>query len=427
MDKAKFSTLSDSNYFCGYYDKSPLNYNNTLLLVQRAAFNNRMPKKDDILEIGYINWQCSPEFIPITYTHAWNWQQGCMLQWIDQGKAKNIIYNDRINNKFVSVILNIDSLQKTILPMAYYTLSSNGDFALCIDFERHYWFRKGYCYQGIENHKKKINFDENDGIWYMDIVNKKVKQIISMQQLIEIKPLSNMKNAIHYVEHLMLSPNNKRFCFLHRWKLEDGSIYARFYTANVDGSDLFLLNDSGRMSHFCWCGNDKLVGWGALETPVNRLRKYKNIVKYFIRPILPIYKILVQSIFKRRANKLTQFVTGDSYILFHDLTLKKSKIFPSMLKEDGHPSFLRKNSNIMVTDTYPALEKQSKQTLYLGNVQENKVIVLAKISHPLDFINQAYRCDLHPKLSFDDNYVCIDVLENGIRSVKIYQLKSIKI
>ena len=153
----KFKTPDNGHYFFGYYDKSPFSYNDEKLLAMRVEFINRMPDKDDILEIGYFKWRNNNTFIKLSETGAWNWQQGCMLQWSGLEFEKNIIYNDRISNKFVSVLLDIETGEKTILPMAIYTMRSDGKYALCIDNERHFWFRGGYGYQGVENPAKNCN------------------------------------------------------------------------------------------------------------------------------------------------------------------------------------------------------------------------------------------------------------------------------
>ena len=98
--------------------------------------------------------------------------------------------------------------------------------------------------------KKKKKIVENDGIYLLDVHNKQIKRIINILDVVNNKPLSNMQCGVHYLEHIMISPNNQRFVFVHRWKTDDGGIYSRLYTANIDGSDLYLLNDSGRISHF---------------------------------------------------------------------------------------------------------------------------------------------------------------------------------
>jgi len=412
-----FETPNDGHYFFGYYDKSPLDRDNSKLLACKTSFIDRMPTKDDVLEIGYFEWQKSNKFIKVTETKAWNWQQGCMLQWLAPDYDKKIIYNDRVDNKFVTVILDIESSKKEILPMAYYAMSNDGKFVLCIDNERHYWFRGGYNYQGIENKEKKKPIDENDGIWYIDIRTKEIKQIITQKELLNIKPLSNMKNTVHYVEHLMISPNNKRFCFLHRWKIEDGGIYARFYTANVDGSDIYLLNDSGRMSHFCWRNDRELLGFGGMENSINKLRKYKNIVKFFIKPFLPLYHKIIGD-----RSKIRELITGDSYILFEDLTNKKIKIAPDILREDGHPSFCKVDDSLMITDTYPNPNDEFKEELILFNMLRNEIVSKLKLNHLEEFASSAVRCDLHPKWSHDGKYICVDTLDKGYRSIYVYEV-----
>jgi hypothetical protein len=411
-----FKTPIDNNYFFGYYDKSPLNIDNKKLLACRVDFIDRMPTKYDTLEIGYFNWKDSNEFIKLSETKAWNWQQGCMLQWLAPSYDSKIIYNDRRSGKFISVILNIETKVEDILPMSFYTISSDGKFALCIDNERHYWHRKGYNYQGVENLDKKKGIDENDGIWYMDMVTKELSQIINMKKLLDHKPLSNMRDAIHYVEHLMISPNSKRFCFLHRWRLDDGGIYARFYTLNVDGSDLYLVNDSGRMSHACWRGNSQLLAFCGLETPVNKLRKYKSIIKYFIKPLLPIYHRLITDNSPSVRNRLI----GDSYVLFNDKTSNKIRLAPNILSEDGHPSFRPGNLDVFITDTYP--NQKSIAILLLFSLSNNKTIMIDSLNSIKGYDNTGYRCDLHPKWSFDGGYISIDTMNDKVRGIYLYEI-----
>lgn len=416
MKSAVFITPENGHYFFGYYDKSPLSNDNTKLLACRSAFFDRMPKKEDVLEIGYFNWKASKEFIKLTETKAWNWQQGCMLQWLGNDCNSKIIYNDRIDNKFVSVIFDLDTKIKTILPMAYYSASSDGDFALCIDNERHYWYRGGYNYQGIENTEKKQPIDKNDGIWRLDIDSNKVHQIINIKQLLEYKPLSTMMDSIHYLEHIMLSPNNERFAFLHRWQSKEGNIHARLYTANTAGNELYLLNDSGRMSHFCWKNDNELIGWGGLANPVNQLRKYKNIARYLLAPLLPIYHRLFSG-----NSLISNKISGDSYIVFKDKSDLKSRVFTQALQYDGHPSFSIKNENIMITDIYPNKQNGFKQILYQCDLTNETVEEMDIIDHDRELAASSCRCDLHPKLSHDGKYVCIDRLDKEYRGMSVYK------
>ena len=183
-----------------------------------------------------------------------------------------------------------------------------------------------------------------------------------MKTMLNHKPLSNMIDAAHYLEHLMISPNDNRFCFLHRWQTDDGGIYTRLYTANVNGTDLYLLSDSGRMSHFSWRNENEILAWGGVSNPINNLRKYKNIVKYFVKPLLPLYHTLVGG-----RSKIRSVVTGDSYLLFEDKTKNIKKIALNVLREDGHPSFSPQNQNLFVSDTYE--QDDSFRELFLFDIE----------------------------------------------------------
>ena len=238
--KKVFETPDNGNYFFGYYDKSPLDVENQKLLACRSNFFHRMPASDDVLEIGYFDWKISDKFHKLADTRAWNWQQGCMLQWLGPLYQGKIIYNDRIDGRFVAIILDVVTNTKVQLPMAYYSASTKGDFVLCIDNERHAWYRGAYSYMGIQNESKRKDYMENDGVWRIDVSTNNLEQIITLKQLVENKKISNMESAVHYVEHLMVAPDNKRFVFMHRWKTEDSGIYSRLYTANIDGSELYL-------------------------------------------------------------------------------------------------------------------------------------------------------------------------------------------
>lgn len=52
------------------------------------------------------------EFIPLTQTHAWNFQQDCMAHWLGTSPDSLIIFNDFRNEQFVSVIINVHTRQE---------------------------------------------------------------------------------------------------------------------------------------------------------------------------------------------------------------------------------------------------------------------------------------------------------------------------
>ena len=96
---------------------------------------------------------------------------------------------------------------------------------MCIDNERHHFLRPGYSYKGIENFNKKVKFLKNDGIWHIDCKTKKIKQIITLEQLLNINYLSTMKDAIHYVEHLMINPNDTFMQYILKTNVETHMLF----------------------------------------------------------------------------------------------------------------------------------------------------------------------------------------------------------
>ena len=416
-----FSTPENGNYFFGYYDKSPFDINSERLLAMKVNFIDRRPTKEDIVEIGYFSWKDTNKFYPIATTRAWNWQQGCMLQWLGPDYRKSIVYNDRLSDSFVTVIMNVESGEKTILPMAYYTIQSTGKTALCIDFERHYWFRPGYSYKGIEVKEKSLPDYKEDGIWAMDIANKTVRKIVSIDTIMKIQPHTSMIRVANYLEHLMMSPCNEKFAFLHRWRLDDGGIYSRLFTANIDGSNIRLQSDSGRMSHYCWKNKRKIIAWGAMPNRLDALRKNRSMVKYFVKPLLPLYRKMVHS-GTQRSKKVHRAITNESYIEFDLESERQRKIVLGRDDTDGHPSFGKKEyGHMMISDTYPD-KMTHKQKLLMFNMKTGMLQIVDELPHPKEYYGKGYRCDLHPKWSTDSNYLSIDTILDGKRRMCVYEI-----
>ena len=93
-----FKTPDDGfHYFFGYYDKSPLSKDYTKLLALKVSFLNRLPSANDIAVVGYFDLKKENQFVELAQTRTFNWQQGCMLQWLGPEHNKKIIFNDLIN------------------------------------------------------------------------------------------------------------------------------------------------------------------------------------------------------------------------------------------------------------------------------------------------------------------------------------------
>lgn len=418
MLKPVFRSPPESHYFFGYYDKSQLNASSTKLLAMRVDFIDRLPTRFDRCVIGYFDLVGAGQpFVEVGQSHTFNWQQGCMLQWLGPDHETKIIYNDLENGHYASIILDLVSGERSVLPMPIYTVALDGKSAFCIDHERHYFCRRGYSYDGVVNMEKNKDVVPGDGIWRLDLETGNTARVVVLDDLMAISPLSNMRGGVHYLEHLMLNPSGNRLCFLHRWAMEEGGIFDRLYTSDSDGENLYLLSDSGRVGHFCWRNDNEILLYGGMANPINNLRRYKTLVRCFFKPLLPLYhKIIADN------STLSKALTGDSYILLIDRSGNKIRVAPELSKEDGHPSFPLRDQNVFITDTYPDPESGSVAKLLQYNLESGEHKTLAELNSISEYDNTALRCDLHPKISYDGNYVSVDTMDQGVRSTFLYRI-----
>src|SRR5690606_33467400 len=93
-------------YFFGFHDVSPFSYDGTKVLANRLTIPLRMPKNEDLLEVGFfdVTDDIFGEYIKIGESRAWNYHKGCRLQWAGESK---IIFNDIFDGKLVSRTFNI--------------------------------------------------------------------------------------------------------------------------------------------------------------------------------------------------------------------------------------------------------------------------------------------------------------------------------
>ncbi len=120
------------------------------MLCNQVGFENRSPTADDTIRIGMVDLNDNDRWIDLGETRAWNWQQGCMLQWLP-GSRTEVIYNDRADGQFVSHILDVKSGKKRTLPGPVYMIGPDAKSAVEPDFSRLADTRPGYSYAGIPN------------------------------------------------------------------------------------------------------------------------------------------------------------------------------------------------------------------------------------------------------------------------------------
>ena len=92
------------------------------------------------------------------------------------------------------------------------------------------------------------------------------------------------------------------------------------------------------------------------------------------------------------------------------------------MDRDGHPSICPTNEDWIVTDTYP--DKNGLAQLILFNKTTSQKFVIDELKSIQKYDNTVNRCDLHPKWSFDGKRISIDTMNDGIRSMYLYDVEN---
>ena len=377
---------SKHEYFFGYYDKSPWDITDRYMLCLRAedTWSDVSPKKKaDILLIDTNKSEEDPERVKIiAETRAWNVQQSCMLQWLGPDYKNRILFNDYRDKKYVSVILNLNTMTEKVIPAPVYTVSSDGKFALTLDFSRLYNLRPGYGYYNVPEKTKDIPLPNEPAIWKVSLETGEVTEILKYTDFAAFQPRPEMleKEAVHKVNHLMLSPNNQRFMVLYRWFIGERK-YTRLITCDVDGSDMYVLSDDDMVSHCFWKNDKEIIA-------------FEN---------------------KKHG--------GTGYYLMKDKTDKYYHCWKEMTG-DGHPSF-SPDRNLIVTDSYPDRARIQYIKVMDGDVRKTDVNIVAKVFSPFKYDNDT-RCDLHPRWNHAGNKICFDSVYEGHRGLYVVDVRKLK-
>lgn len=401
----KAITSGEKQHWFGYYDKWQINKNGRYALGAEVDTFFHSPRPDNLLRIGLIDLENGNKWTEIGTSTAWGWQQGCMLQWLP-GSDTEIIWNDHGKEGFISRIYNVTTGGTRTLPRAIYTLSPDGAFALCVDFDRLQYFRPGYGYPAMQARSTWPKAPSDTGIYKMDLKTGETKLIVSYAQ---IAPLSRPKGSVadnfHWFNHLLINPSGTRFIFLNRSRpvgsYEEMTAYrkahpelknlgfsghyvTRAITADVNGGDIYTLNDSGNFSHFIWNGDDRICAWAVPDD-------------------------------------------GDQAAFFDFVDKSKSyqQVGKGIMLKNGHNTYVpNTHYEWILNDTYPQGEDRL-QELYLYHIPTNRKVSLGKFHEPANFKGE-WRCDLHPRCDQQGTRVFFDSThEGGKRQMYMVDISSI--
>jgi hypothetical protein len=403
-ERLRAVTAGPGHHFFGYYDKSPWNASGSLLLAHEAPFNDRAPCAADAVKVGVVRLDRGNAFQPLGQSHAWNWQQGAMLQWHPADPEQVFLHNDRRDGRFVGMVSDTDGRQLNMYDRPIYAVMPDGRSGFSLNFARLAAHRPGYGYAGVHDTFEDDATPREDGIWRMDLSSGQAELIVSMADLAGRDPRPSMDGAWHYVNHIQPSRGGKRIAFFHIWHRDEKSWEVRLYTCRPDGTELTCLLDTGSISHYDWRDDDSILIWAKrpdaparflfLSHPMNTPVGAASAAN---RPVsLAAEAALITS-------------TGDAETRY--------RVFgEDALKEDGHCGF-SPDGRWVLNDTYP--DRHDMRTLMLVRWPQGERIDLARLHSPKSKWWGELRCDLHPRWSRDGTRVCVDSVHEGTRQMYV--------
>lgn len=373
--------LSDSkgSIFFGYHDKIPFNKKDDKILSMYSDGSD-FNSKNKTIQIGYFKknnkGQFINKFIPFSSSNSWCWQQGCMLQWLQNSETDKAIYNTIVDGEFGSEIYCFDNeriIKKNKYPI--YSLSANGNFASSLNFSALGLFRPGYGYDNFKYRCEDV-IPKDDGLFCINLKTDDMELLVSLYQLSQ--KVNKPKQYNHYINHCSFSPDSKKISFFHVMKHKfNSSKKIRFCVYDLNSKLNKCVEEDLLISHYCWIDNDNLL----LSTRDKYLRwRYK------------IYNI-------------NNNIISESEIKFYT---------------DGHPMISPVNKNIFVTDT-SYRDKNQNLHLLISNVKNKTLNKLKSFFIPYAFKGEV-RCDLHPRWNWKADKISIDICVNGKREMEIIYL-----
>jgi len=376
----------DYHYFFGYYDKTPWSVDSKQLLAMRNSFAWRDPKANEELELGFIACDRPGRFVPFGKTQAWNWQQGCMLRWLNDGR---ISYNQRLNDdSFANILYDPVSGSEERLPWAVYDFSQNMKVAATLNFERTSNCRPGYGYFDCVDKFASESAPSEDGIYLFDPTNSlpKREMVYSLAEALNVVSDKPSTGDMCWFNHILFNPLGTRFVFLFRSATElapgHRGFKTRMFVMNVDGSNPKCIIENFGISHFDWYDDEHLLVW---------LWDYTQDAE--------------------EAN--------GGYFMINIRNGEKRIFGEKYFNMDGHCSF-SPDQKYMLTDTYPK-GANNEQSLLLYDIDEDSCIEIAALRSNAP-ASDSCRCDLHPRWSRDGKMICVDSSHEDFRGIYILSI-----
>ena len=237
-----------------FYDVLQFDESDRYMLGMTVHFSDREVTADDVAEIGYFDLQDNNKWTKIGTTTAWNWQQGCRLQW--RPNSDEIVWNDHSDDKshFVCRVYNFKTREYRTLPKMIYDISSDGQYALLHDFSR--MKHAGTSYAGVPDPYEDLKYTDKIVIEKMNMDTGESEELVNLEQLANIAFPNGYDGKTNlYFFREGWNPSATRFITFLR-NMDSPNRHVTGWSISADGSDIrYFFNNP---SHHVWV-NDSVL------------------------------------------------------------------------------------------------------------------------------------------------------------------------
>ena len=370
--------------FASYYGINSWSPDNRYVAILETDIKDRLSEDGEYATLALVDLKDNNKIIPIAKTCTWNFQEAAMCHWLPWAK-NTLLYNDKRDGKFVTVILNWKTGKERIIPYPVSAVSKDGEWAVSINYARLRISRPDYGYAGNgQDAQRDVAWPDNDGLWLVNLKSGEAKLILTVASLKDQMTQMEDPKGMAYFCHTVFNPSATKIFFLARtvenldaqtkkvskWKTTS-------FTCDVDGSNVRrCFPDGWGGSHFNWKDDETLA---------------------------------VTAKWEDRVYGHTIFTVGEEEKVQH--------IGAGILDFDGHCLF-SPDGKFMSSDGYYK-KKVFERPWVLVRLEDQAIISLGAFYVPEVYRNTYSRCDLHPRFRPDGKQIGFNSVHEGSRQVYI--------
>ena len=375
-------TRGPKHHFVGYYGITPWDAAGRRVACLRADVGDRLVAAGDRAAVGLAD-AASGAVEPVAETAAWNLQQGAMLHWLATAPDRQLVFNDRVDGRLVSVVLDVATGTRRLTDRPVAAIAPDGRSAVGLNFDRLRQIRPVTGYAGGPAAAGPPDpRPADDGLFAVDMTTGRSRLLVSVDECCRLAGVPPAVAAQPvWLEHPVYSRDGSRLFLLARaFHPTTRGIVSVPLVARADGTGLrpLLPWAAGGASHFDWLDADRVAVTREVEP-----RVWRHLLLGGGEP--PGGRVLA----------------GD------------------VLTRDGHCTF-SPDGRWMVTDTYP--DEGRRQHLYVMEVATGRAARVASFHAPPG-LRGDWRCDLHPRWDRESRRVCVDSAHDGRRQVYVVELR----